>query len=70
MQVQKCADTALGLPRRLWFVRMPKPLEDSSGPSASEHEMESYRTQVAILNESLNVKRVRITKPGFLDGLD
>lgn len=43
---------------RLWFVRMPKPLEES-GSTASEHEMESYRTQVAILNESLNVKRVR-----------
>ena len=36
---------------------MPKPLEEGSTLS-SEHEMESYRTQVAILNESLNVKRV------------
>ena len=38
---------------------MPKPLEEGSTLS-SEHEMESYRTQVAILNESLNVKRVRL----------
>lgn len=43
---------------RLWFVRMPKPLEETASV-ASEHELESFKTQVAILNESLNVKRVR-----------
>lgn len=45
------------LPCRLWFVRMPKPLEETAS-TASEHELESFKTQVAILNESLNVKRV------------
>ena len=42
---------------RLWFVRMPKPLEENTSVS-SEHELESFKTQVAILNESMNVKRV------------
>ena len=27
---------------------------------SSEHELESFKTQVAILNESMNVKRVRL----------
>ena len=43
---------------RLWFVRMPKPAEDSS-TAAVEAEVEGYRTQVQLLNESLTIKRVR-----------
>jgi hypothetical protein len=38
---------------------MPKPLEENTSVS-SEHELESFKTQVAILNESMNVKRVRL----------
>ena len=45
-------------PRSLWFVRMPKPAEDSS-TAAVEAEVEGYRTQVQLLNESLTIKRVR-----------
>ena len=41
----------------LWFVRMPKPAEDSS-TAAVEAEVEGYRTQVQLLNESLTIKRV------------
>ena len=44
--------------RRLWFVRMPKPAEDSS-TAAVEAEVEGYRMQVQLLNESLTIKRVR-----------
>ena len=43
---------------RLWFVRMPKPAEDSS-TAAVEAEVEGYRMQVQLLNESLTIKRVR-----------
>ena len=39
---------------------MPKPLEENTSVS-SEHELESFKTQVAILNESMNVKRVRLS---------
>ena len=45
--------------RRLWFVRMPKPAEDST-TAAVEAEVEGYRTQVQLLNESLTIKRVRV----------
>lgn len=60
VQLQRMSQVAMRAFCRLWFVRMPKPLEETASV-ASEHELESFKTQVAILNESLNVKRVRWT---------
>ena len=54
--------------RRLWFVRMPKPAEDSS-TAAVEAEVEGYRMQVQLLNESLTIKRVRVRTGSSSDQL-
>ena len=51
-------DMNLPVNRRMWFVRVPRPAEDPN-VRLLEREMESYKAQVRLLNESLAVKRVR-----------
>ncbi|KAK9814284.1 hypothetical protein WJX72_003390 [[Myrmecia] bisecta] len=43
--------------KRLWFVRVPKPAEDSTLASF-ESELELYKARVHLLNESVNIKRM------------
>ncbi|KAK9865800.1 hypothetical protein WJX84_007713, partial [Apatococcus fuscideae] len=50
-------DMNLPVNRRMWFVRVPRPAEDPN-VRLLEREMESYKAQVRLLNESLAVKRV------------
>ena len=45
--------------KRLYFVRMPKfPEENQYASKALQEEMDVYRSQVQLLNESLNIVRV------------
>lgn len=53
-------DMNLPVNRRMWFVRVPRPAEDPN-VRLLEREMESYKAQVRLLNESLAVKRVSTT---------
>ncbi len=52
-------DMSLPVNRRMWFVRVPRPADDHT-IKLLEREMESYKAQVRLLNESLAVKRVSI----------
>ena len=46
--------------KRLYFVRMPKfPEENQYASKALQEELDVYRSQVQLLNESMNVIRVR-----------
>ena len=46
--------------KRLYFVRMPKfPEENHYASKALQEELDVYRSQVQLLNESMNVIRVR-----------
>ena len=46
--------------KRLYFVRMPKfPEENQYKSKALQEEMDVYRSQVQLLNESMNIVRVR-----------
>lgn len=46
--------------KRLYFVRMPKfPEENQYASKALQDEMDVYRSQVQLLNESMNIIRVR-----------
>ena len=48
--------------KRLYFVRMPKfPEESQYASKALQEELDVYRSQVQLLNESMNVIRVRTT---------
>lgn len=48
--------------KRLYFVRMPKfPEENQYAYKALQEELDVYRSQVQLLNESMNVIRVRAT---------
>lgn len=48
--------------KRLYFVRMPKfPEENQYASKALQEELDVYRSQVQLLNESMNVIRVRAT---------
>ena len=48
--------------KRLYFVRMPKfPEENQYASKAVQEELDVYRSQVQLLNESMNVIRVRAT---------
>jgi hypothetical protein len=45
--------------KRMWFVRLPKPVDESQAAVASlEQEIESYKAQVQLLNESINVNKI------------
>lgn len=43
---------------RLWFVRMPRPPE-AGAIKVVEQEVDTYRTQLSLITEALNVKKVR-----------
>ena len=46
--------------KRLYFVRMPKiPEENQYASKALQEEIDVYRSQVQLLNESMNIVRVR-----------
>lgn len=46
--------------KRLYFVRMPKfPEENQYASKALQDEMDVYRSQIQLLNESMNIIRVR-----------
>lgn len=63
------ADSAGGQPeepreepwkKRMYFVRMPKfPEENQYASKALQEEMDVYRSQIQLLNESMNIIRVR-----------
>ncbi len=44
--------------RRLWIVRMPRPPE-APAIKVLEQEVDTYRTQMSLITEALNVKKVR-----------
>lgn len=56
--------------KRLYFVRMPKfPEENQYASKALQEELDVYRSQVQLLNESMNVIRVR-EPSAYLNGSD
>lgn len=45
--------------RRMYFVRMPKPQEDNQyAVKALQEEIDVYKSQVQLLNESMNIVKV------------
>ncbi len=47
--------------RRLYFVRLPKPQQDDHSTELRqlEQELEAFKTQTQLLNESINIRKVR-----------
>ena len=46
--------------RRLYFVRLPKPQQDDHSTELRqlEQELEAFKTQTQLLNESINIRKV------------
>ena len=46
--------------RRLYFVRLPKPQQDDHSAELRqlEQELEAFKTQTQLLNESINIRKV------------
>ena len=55
--------------RRLYFVRLPKPQQDDHSTELRqlEQELEAFKTQTQLLNESINIRKVRCVCSSGID---